>query len=86
MVGEGEDSDISDEDRARSFAEKSPLKRIVIVAAGPVFNLLFAYIIFIIVYMVGVPAATTRIGEVVKDKPAARAGVIGKRPCYSHQR
>ncbi|WP_243370693.1 RIP metalloprotease RseP [Geotalea sp. SG265] len=78
MVGEGEDAELADTDKARSFAGKPPLQRIVIVAAGPVFNLFFAYLIFIVVYMIGVPAATTRIGEVVKDKPAARAGIQPK--------
>lgn len=76
MVGEGgEDAELSEEDKARSFAAKKPLHRIVIVAAGPIFNLLFAYILFIVVYMIGVPGVTTRIGEVLKDKPAARAGL-----------
>lgn len=78
MVGEGDDTELTEADKARSFAGKPPLQRIVIVAAGPVFNLLFAYLIFIVVYMVGVPAATTRIGEVIKDKPAARAGLQAK--------
>jgi regulator of sigma E protease len=54
---------------------KSPLQRIIIVAAGPVFNLLFAALLFILVYMIGVPAATTRIGEVIAGKPAAAAGL-----------
>jgi regulator of sigma E protease len=76
MVGEGgDDAELSEEDKARSFAAKKPLQRIVIVAAGPLFNLLFAYILFIIIYMIGVPAVTARIGEVLKDKPAARAGL-----------
>lgn len=75
MVGEGEDAEISDEDRARSFAEKPVLQRIVIVAAGPIFNLLFAYILFIVIFMIGVPAVTTKVGDVVADKPAAKAGV-----------
>ena len=76
MVGEGEDAEVSDEDRERSFAEKAPLKRIAIVAAGPVFNLLFAFVIFIIIYLMGVPAVTTRVGEVMPGKPAARAGLL----------
>ena len=75
MVGEGEDAEISEEDRHRSFADKPVLQRIVIVAAGPVFNLLFAYLIFVVLYLVGVPALTTKVGEVVQDKPAARAGI-----------
>ncbi len=75
MVGESGEDDLTDEDRQRSFQGKSPLRRIVIVAAGPLFNLIFAYLVFIVVYMVGVPFATSKIGEVVKDKPAARAGL-----------
>lgn len=75
MVGEGSEGELTDEEKARSFAEKSPLKRIGIVVAGPGFNLIFAWLVFIVVFMVGVPSATTKIGEVVKDKPAAKAGV-----------
>jgi regulator of sigma E protease len=75
MVGEGDDSPESQKDDPRSFAMKPPLHRIAIVLAGPVFNLLFAVVVFIAVYMIGVPVPTARIGEVMKDKPAARAGV-----------
>ena len=76
MVGEGEEVELTDEERKRSFADKPVLQRIIIVAAGPVFNLLFAYLIFIVIFMVGVPAVTTKIGEVVPGKPAAKAGVL----------
>ncbi|GAM11400.1 putative zinc metalloprotease [Geobacter sp. OR-1] len=76
MVGEGSDAELSAEDQARSFAAKPPLQRIAIVAAGPVFNLVFAWILFMVVYMIGVPAITSKIGEVIKDKPAARAGIV----------
>jgi len=76
MVGEGDDAELSEEDRSRSFADKSPLKRIAIVAAGPVFNLLFAWVIFVVIFLAGVPTVTTKIGEVVAGKPAARAGML----------
>ena len=75
MVGESGEDDLSEQDRGRSFHSKPPLQRIIIVIAGPVFNLVFAYLVFILVFMVGVPTATTKIGEVIKDKPAARAGL-----------
>lgn len=75
MVGEGDDAELSEEEKSRSFAEKPPLKRIAIVVAGPLFNLLFAMLIYVIVFMVGVPVPTARIGEVLQDKPAARAGL-----------
>jgi regulator of sigma E protease len=75
MVGENPDGELSPDDKARSFAEKAPLQRIIIVAAGPVFNLLLAYFIFIAVFMVGVPSVTTKVGEVIEGKPAGRAGI-----------
>lgn len=75
MVGESPDVELPPEDVARSFMAKPPLQRIVIVAAGPVFNLIFALLLFILIYMIGVPAATTRVGEVIAGKPAAAAGI-----------
>jgi regulator of sigma E protease len=78
MTGEGGEEGVPEEDRVRSFAAKPPLQRIVIVAAGPVFNLIFAYILFVTVFMAGVPAATSRIGEVMPGKPAARVGLKPK--------
>jgi regulator of sigma E protease len=75
MVGEGEDAEITEEQKAHSFGEKPVLQRIVIVAAGPVFNLLFALVLFIVIFLMGVPAATTKVGDVMAGKPAARAGL-----------
>jgi regulator of sigma E protease len=78
----GEDSapesaphELTDEQKGRSFAHKPVSARIAIVMAGPVFNLLFAWLIFIVLCMTGVPTVTTKIGEALKDKPAARAGI-----------
>ena len=67
--------ELTAEEKACSFAHKPVLARIGIVVAGPVFNLLFAWLIFIILCMVGVPTVTTKIGEALKDKPAAKAGI-----------
>lgn len=67
--------ELTDGEKARSFAHKPPLARIAIVMAGPVFNLLFAWLIFIVLCMMGVPTVTTKIGEALKDKPAAKAGM-----------
>lgn len=78
MVGEGEENSEEAKEDPRSFAAKPPSQRIAIVLAGPLFNLLFAVVVFVVVYMVGVPVPTARIGEVIKDKPAARAGLKEK--------
>ena len=67
--------ELTEEEKNRSFAHKPPLARIAIVLAGPFFNLVFAWMIFIVLCMMGVPTVTAKIGEALKEKPAARAGV-----------
>ncbi|OGU16873.1 MAG: RIP metalloprotease RseP [Geobacteraceae bacterium GWC2_53_11] len=67
--------ELTDDEKARSFAHKPVLARIAIVMAGPVFNLVFAWLIFIVLCMFGVPTVTTKVGEALKDKPAAKAGM-----------
>ena len=67
--------ELTEEEKNRSFSHKPPLVRIAIVSAGPAFNLLFAWLAFIVLCTLGVPTVTARIGEVLKDKPAARAGI-----------
>jgi regulator of sigma E protease len=66
----------TEEEKQRSFAHKPPLARIAIVMAGPLFNLVFAWVVFMLLCTLGVPTITTRVGEVLKDKPAARAGIM----------
>ena len=46
MVGEEPDAQIAPEDLPLSFTHKHVAKRMLIVAAGPVFNILLAVIIF----------------------------------------
>ncbi|OHB26637.1 MAG: RIP metalloprotease RseP, partial [Desulfuromonadaceae bacterium GWB2_53_15] len=67
--------ELTEEEKARSFAHKPPLARIAIVIAGPAFNLCFAWLAFIVLCMLGVPTVTAKIGDILKDKPAAKAGV-----------
>jgi regulator of sigma E protease len=66
---------ISEEDKARSFANKSPLQRIAIVIAGPLFNIFFAWLVLIVLFMISYPVLTTRV-KPLKDQPAARAGLL----------
>ncbi|HLB94594.1 MAG TPA: site-2 protease family protein, partial [Nitrospiria bacterium] len=51
----GEAVPLSAEDRARSFAFQPLWKRVVIVGAGPIFNLLLAYLIFVGFLSAGFP-------------------------------
>lgn len=68
--------ELTEEEKKRSFAHKPAMVRLAIVLAGPTFNLIFAWVIFIFLSMLGVPEITTKIGEVIKDKPAWKAGIL----------
>lgn len=52
-------------------------KRVAVIAAGPLANILVAFLIFTAVYATGAPTgiATTRVGEVERNMPAAAAGL-----------
>lgn len=79
MFGENPDEQqIADTEKQVSFAHKPVWQRFCIVLAGPVFNLLFAYLMFFLVFtFVGIPTPvdTTRIGKVNDNSPAALAGL-----------
>lgn len=69
------ESQLSDEDRACSFAHRPVWHRMGVVIAGPAFNMLFAWLLLIVLYLTGMPIMKATIGEVFADKPAARAGL-----------
>jgi len=76
MVGEDPGEEVQEIDVQRSFSHQGLAKRVAIVAAGPVFNLLLAVVIFIWIFLsYGVPVLTTRVGGVEPDSPAALAGI-----------
>lgn len=78
MYGENPGEEVEPPENARSFSGRPVWQRFIIVAAGPLFNLLFAVLVFfLIVAAVGVPrpVETTRIGAVGDDSPAAAAGL-----------
>jgi regulator of sigma E protease len=75
LLGESEGEELSAEDQKRSFLNQSSWRRIAIVAAGPLFNFIFAFIAFAVIYSIGVPVATSKIGNVFEDTPAYAAGL-----------
>ncbi|MFC1524614.1 RIP metalloprotease RseP [Thermodesulfobacteriota bacterium] len=78
MLGENPTEDVTPEDHGRSFARKPVWQRFIIVAGGPVFNLLFAvFLFFLIFFIAGIPKPVdnTVIGAVSPDSPAQTAGL-----------
>jgi regulator of sigma E protease len=86
MLGEGggengETGALTEEEKAFSFAEKPLSRRLAIVAAGPLMNLLLPFLILPVSYLVGVqlPAYYEQppcIGPVAADTEAEEAGFV----------
>ena len=76
MVGEEPDSEIEPYLIPQSFTHKSVFKRFLIVAAGPLSNLLLAVAIFFLVFQTSGPyVLRPLVVEVDTPSPAARAGL-----------
>ncbi len=72
MLDERE-GDVPADQLDQAFNRKSVWKRIAIVLAGPVFNLIFAVLAFWVMFMVGIPESRPILGEVTGI--AAQAGL-----------
>ena len=75
LLGEDPSEELSPEDEKRSYSKLSPYKKFLIIFFGPFFNFVLALIIFTIIFMMGRPVLKSVIGNVIKGRPAARAGL-----------
>lgn len=79
MLGEQPTEEVSASDQLQSFSLKPVWQRFLVVACGPIFNLLFAVFVFFVIYSVsGLPQSIegTKIGIVTPESPAELMGVI----------
>jgi regulator of sigma E protease len=76
MVGDEPGSPLPEEDAPYSFTDKHVAQRSLIVAAGPLFNILLAILIFIgIFYFAGLPSLRPVVRNVESNSPAQQAGI-----------
>jgi regulator of sigma E protease len=61
---------------SRAFPTQSLGKRVLIVLAGPLSNIIFAPLLLTFVFMYGVPQLLPVVGKTTKDLPAAKAGLL----------
>lgn len=71
MLDERE-GNVASEDLPYAFNRQSPWKRIAIVAAGPLINLIFAIFLFWILFLPAQEQLNTRIGKIMPNTPAAQ--------------
>jgi len=57
------------------FLSKSVFARGSVIIAGPVFNYIFGFLVFIAVFMIGAPEYTSKVGKVIDGYPAELAGI-----------
>ena len=72
MLDEREEN-VAEEDLPYAFNRQHPWKRIAIVAAGPLINLIFAILLFWVLFLPSQEQLNTRVGKVLADTPAAAA-------------
>src|SRR5437762_6252779 len=76
MVDERE-GDVAPADRARAFNRQNVWKRMAIVAAGPIANLLLAVLLFAGTYVAGIPGQRALLAAPPPSSAAAAAGLRG---------
>ena len=73
MLDERE-GEVADAERDRAFNRQPLSTRISVVAAGPLFNFLFAILAYWMMYVSGVPGMRPVVGEVIPSSYAEQAG------------
>ena len=79
MLGENDEEaeDVPPEEAERSFNNQKVIKRIAIVAAGPIFNILLALFLFVGLHLFsGDYILNSEIGQVREGSPAEKAGLM----------
>ncbi len=66
---------VDDALKSVAFNNQHPLKKIAIVAAGPLMNFAIAITLFWVLLMMPSEQLATRIGSIVPDSPAAQSGL-----------
>lgn len=75
MLGQDDIGPVKTNDDPRSYANKPVHVRAATIAAGVVFNVISAVIIFMITFLIGIELQPPVVGGVIPDSPAARAGL-----------
>lgn len=76
MLGETSEEQLGDEEKQFAYNYQKVWKRLVIVVAGPLFNIIFAVAIFFFSFLNGLPVMIPEIGSTMPDTPAAKAGLV----------
>jgi regulator of sigma E protease len=76
MLGEMPGDEMKEEEKQFAFNNQAVWKRFIIVFCGPLFNLLFAAVIFFFTFVNGIPVLLPEIGSVMQGTPAEKVGLL----------
>lgn len=74
LLGEDAESTLTEEEKKRALHHQSRGKRFWIFFGGPLFNFLFAILIYMVILVIGEPQVASVVGRVIDKSPAALAG------------
>ncbi len=75
MLGDAPGADIPAEDASRAFSAKPVWQRALVLAAGPGFNLLLAFVVYAVMFTGVQTFGDTKVGIVSYGEPAWKAGL-----------
>lgn len=72
---DGREGPVATSDRHMAFDQKSPLSKMAIIAAGPLFNWGFAILAYWLIFVIGISTPIPMLGQVSKGTVAEVAGL-----------
>lgn len=78
MLGQEDINPEATSDAPDSYQNRPVWKRMVVISAGVIFNLILAAFLFIVVFMVGLETQSPIIGSVADNSPASRAVAVDR--------
>ena len=71
-----EEEEVPETEKHRAYNFQPVWKRFAVIVSGPMFNLFFAALVFVIIFLSGVPVSCPDIGKVAEGSPAVKAGLM----------
>ena len=76
LLGEDPTAELPEADKVRALHHQEPWKRFFIFFGGPLFNFLWAIIVFMAMMAIGEPQMASQVGRVLPDSYEAKAGMM----------
>lgn len=76
LLGEDPEAPLSPEDAKRSLQKQAPWKRFFIFFGGPLFNFIWAILVYAAIMAIGEPQMASQAGRVLANSPAEKAGFV----------